>query len=334
MKHVLGARVRDSADWSSAALNEREWIETWTADERGELDALARAALHRPEHKGGKRDAQLVTSRLRRVAEQLESGPGVALIRGAPVQSWSEDQTKAVTLWLGWNLGVPRGQNADGALITALRDVGADYKQDPEARGYMSNDELQPHTDGCDVTALLCFKSAKQGGATRVASSIAIYNYICQNEPELLATLIRGFPFYVRDADGKGGRLLDAPLPVYFEEKGVVSACFNAKSVEVAAVKRGAELTAIERRALERVRNLAQDPRFCVDITLTPGDLLLFSNWTTFHSRSAFVDEEDPSLRRCLMRLWIQSRIERPLPDWMAKAARRGLGAQNRQGEA
>lgn len=332
MSQLLGAPVRDSADWTAAALMECDWIESWTADERGELDAIARAVPS--ESNAANMDAPAVTSRLQCIAEQIESGPGVALIRGAPIRSWSEDQAKAVTLWIGWRLGAPRGQNADGALITAVRDVGANYKQDPEARGYMSSDELQPHTDGCDVTALLCFKQAKQGGETRVASSIAIYNHICRTEPELLEPLMRGFPFYVRDADGKGGRLLEAPLPVYFEEKGCVSACFNAKSVEVAVAKRGVDLTALERRALERVRLLAQDPRFCIDVALTPGDLLLFSNWTTFHSRSAFVDEEEASLRRCLMRLWIQSRIERPLPEWMAKAARRGLGSQSRQGEA
>lgn len=326
--------VRDSADWTPADLGDRDWIETWTGEECAELNAVAAAIAHWPDAGAAVVDAPLASAHLHRLAQQLETGPGLALVRGAPTANWTEEQAKAVTLWMGWQLGAPRGQNADGALLSAVRDVGASYARDPEARGYMSSDELQPHTDGCDVTGLMCLKRAKQGGETRIASSIAIYNHICETEPHLIAPLARGFPFYVRDADGKGGRLLPAPLPVYFEEQGVLSSCFNSKSVEVAVEKRGAELSAIERNALERVRSLAQDPAFCIDVALRPGDLLLFSNWTTFHSRRAFVDHDDPAQRRCLIRLWVHSRIERPLPAWMAKAARSGLGARNNEGNA
>ncbi len=323
--------VHDSAVWRTADLErDREWVIAWSAAELAEMRAIAAAAGHNW-HEANKFDvaAPALTQRLEALASTLETGKGLVLLRGAPVDAWTEAEAKAVTLWMGWRLGVPRGQNAEGALLSAVRDVGASYANDPEARGYMSSDELQPHTDGCDVTGLMCFKRSKQGGETRIASSLAIYNHICETEPELIEPLVHGFPFYIRDADGKGGRLLPAPLPVYFEQAGFVSACFNPKSVEVAAAKRGEPLSHLERRALERARELAGDPQFCAELLLEPGDMLLFSNWTTFHSRRSFVDHDDPAERRCLIRLWIHSRVERPLPMWMAAAARGGLGQQS-----
>lgn len=327
--------IEDPAVWHAADIaRDRSWIRRWSVPELADMDRIV--AAHRNVGGGWMEAGSLpvtapsLSARLDQLAGGLEDGPGLYLVRGAPTGRWSEDEAKALTLWMGWRLGAPRGQNADSALISAVRDVGADYRSDTEARGYMSSAELHPHTDGCDVTGLFCLKKAKHGGESRIASSLAIYNRILRDEPALIAPLLRGFPFYVRDADGKGGRLLPAPLPVYFEERGVVSSFYNSKSVEVAALKRDEPLTPVEQRALDRVKALASDPEFCADFLLEPGDLFLFSNWTTFHSRKEFVDHDDPAEKSCLLRLWIHSKVERPLPKWMAASARSGLGPKQK----
>ncbi|MFZ5747871.1 MAG: TauD/TfdA family dioxygenase [Pseudomonadota bacterium] len=319
------AVIDNPAVWTADELRaDPSWTIAWTDGEIAEMHALVAASRH-----GGDVEAPLLKARLDRIAHGLETGRGLYVLRGAPVERWSEAEAEALTLWIGRQLGTPRGQNDKGALVTAVRDVGADYARDAEARGYMSNAELQPHTDGCDVTGLLCLARAKSGGETCIASSLAIYNHILETEPELLEPLIAGLPYYLRDADGRGGRLLDRPVPVYFAEDGTISAFFNGKSVEVGVERRGVPLDPLERRALDRVRALANDLQFCAELMLEPGDLLVFSNWTTFHSRKEFVDQDDPAHRRCLLRLWIHSKYERPLPAWIAASARGGLGGSS-----
>lgn len=325
-------RIVHPAAWrASELLADPSWRSSWTAAELAEMDAIVAAYRAAGGSWNEARDlrveAPLIAARLDRLAHELETGRGLAVLEGVPVDAYAEDEARALCLWMGWQLGVPRGQNADGALLSAVRDVGADYRSDPEARGYMSSSELFFHTDGCDITGLLCLHKAAEGGESRISSSLAIYNALLQDEPELLPVLERGFPFYIRDADGKGGRLLPVPLPVYFEEAGALSAAYNSKSVESAVQKRGAPLEPLERRALERVQALAEDPEFCAEFMLEPGAMILFSNWTTFHARRAFTDAGDPARRRCLLRLWIHSKAERPLPSWMAASARSGLGA-------
>lgn len=330
MKSISGA-VKCPAAWVSRdLLADASWSGSWSAAEVREMDALV-SAFRAGEGKWNDvqeldLSAPLLERRLDALAQGLETGRGLFLVRGAPTPSWSEDEAKAIALWMGWRLGVPRGQNRDGALISVVRDVGADYAKDPEARGYMSNAELQPHTDGCDITGLLCLKSARSGGATQLCSSLAILNRILDTDPDLLDPLVSGYPFYLRDADGKGGRLLPNPVPIYFSEGETVSAFLNTKSIEVALDRSGSELEPLSRRALERVRALATDREFCVGLRLQPGDLLLFSNWTTFHSRSEFIDHDAAAEKRCLLRLWVHSKYERSLPTWMAEAARGGLG--------
>lgn len=321
MIDLTDAAIREPAAWTAHELRaDPSWAQQWSAGEIAEMHDLI--------VDGDAGRASLLEARLDELAQGLETERGLYVIGGMPIGEWSEAQVTRLALWMGRRLGTPRGQNRQGDLVTMVRDVGADYVRDPQARGYMSSAELQPHTDGCDVTGLLCLAQARSGGATRIASSLAIFNHIREHEPELLEPLLLGLPFYVRDADGAGGRLIERPLPVYFEEAGFISACFNAKSVEVGAQMRGVPLSPLERSAVDRVAALANDPEFCVELTLAPGQLLLFSNWTSFHSRTEFVDHDDPARKRCLLRLWIHSNYERPLPAWMAASARGGLGPQ------
>lgn len=43
---------------------------------------------------------------------------------------------------------------------------------------------------------------------------------------------------------------------------------------------------------------------------LEPGDMQVLNNHVTLHSRTEFVDHDQPALKRCLFRLWLAP------PDW------------------
>jgi hypothetical protein len=50
-----------------------------------------------------------------------------------------------------------------------------------------------------------------------------------------------------------------------------------------------------------------------VEFRQEAGDILLLNNWITYHRREAFVDHEDISLRRHLLRIWLSVPNSRPL---------------------
>ena len=47
---------------------------------------------------------------------------------------------------------------------------------------------------------------------------------------------------------------------------------------------------------------------------LEPGDIQILNNHVTYHSRTNYVDHEDPSRQRLLYRLWLSTPRNRPLP--------------------
>ncbi len=46
---------------------------------------------------------------------------------------------------------------------------------------------------------------------------------------------------------------------------------------------------------------------------LRPGDIQLISNHTIVHSRTAYVDHDDPQRRRHLLRLWLTTEAPRSM---------------------
>ena len=64
-------------------------------------------------------------------------------------------------------------------------------------------------------------------------------------------------------------------------------------------------LTALQLEAMELLEATANDPDFFVEMAFEPGDVQLLANADILHSREAYGDDEDPSKRRHLLRLWL-----------------------------
>src|SRR5215469_11349031 len=56
------------------------------------------------------------------VAHELEHGGGLVLLRGLPVERYSEHELRQLYWGIGTHLGEPRYQNAHGELIGEVRD--------------------------------------------------------------------------------------------------------------------------------------------------------------------------------------------------------------------
>src|SRR5262249_31750228 len=140
------------------------------------------------------------------VRRELVDGRGIVMLRGFPVASLSREEQAIAYLGLGACLGAAMSQNKHGHILGHVKDLGGDYAE-ANTRGYMTNAEMRFHSDACGYVGLLCLNAAKQGGASRVASSVAVYNRMLEARPDLAAELCGDF-YRSRSGEANPG---DAP---------------------------------------------------------------------------------------------------------------------------
>lgn len=52
---------------------------------------------------------------------------------------------------------------------------------------------------------------------------------------------------------------------------------------------------------------IANEPALYLDMDFQPGDMQLLKNSVILHKRTAYVDHQDPSNKRHLLRLWLRN---------------------------
>lgn len=298
------------------------WRHRLTGEETAELLHATREAAARGLAVGDfqREDFPLPTlgPRIEALADGVENGRGVALLHGFPVDQL-DDASLRIAYWgFGVHAATIISQNSKGQLLAEVSDRGNAY-DNPNTRGFSTNAELLPHVDTSDMTSLLCVRDALNGGDSRVVSSTATFNVILAEHPEYLPPLMRGF---YNDLRGEGptgeiDELTHVQIPVFSHCAGRVSCSFNYRMIENAARKRGVPLTTLERAALDFLREVTLRPAMGHVFRMAPGDIQMVSNHSVFHSRTNFVDRENPAERRCLFRFWMNMRKGRELaPDF------------------
>ena len=220
----------------------------------------------------------------------------------------------AIFYGLGLHLGRPRSQNAKGHVLGHVCDLGLSTN-DPNVRIYQTRERQNYHTDSCDVAGLMCLKPAKRGGESGVVSSMAIYNEMRTECPDLLAELLK--PMHV---DRRGEVTADGlpyyQQPVFSWHEGYLSALYAPHYIRSAPRLEGVPaLTEIQVAALDTFDALADDPRFNITFKLEAGDMLFVHNHTVMHDRLAYEDWGAREGRRHLLRLWLAVPGARCLPD-------------------
>ena len=248
---------------------------------------------------------------------ELEGGRGFVLLRGLPVARWREHQAR-VALWgLGTHLGRPVGQDLAGSLLHAVRDTGRPFGSDSSIRYFQTNHAIRLHTDGGDVFALACVRQGRSGGRTLVVSAVEVFNEMVRRRPDLATVLQEDFWVDARGQRPDGARC--QVLPVYTWHAGLLSILLKAEYIYSAQrfddVPR---LSGAQVEALELFRAITEEPGMALALALRPGDVLLASNHTIVHGRTAFEDPPDTAHRRHLLRLWLTIPNGRPLPPHYA----------------
>ncbi len=312
MQNVLREPVTEPSAWKSTQFTtEDSFIEQLTAQEIDDVGQAIRKICD----KGLKAfsfekedfEALVFIKRLEQAAQEVEHGRGFVILRGLPADQYTRDEIYIVTWAVGKILGEPLSQNARGDFIGEVTDVGSDYENDMNARGYLSRAELPWHCDYADCSGLICVNRAKSGGGLLLASSMTVYNTILAEHPEYIDILNRGFPWDLR-GEGVTGTLEEVTnhdIPVYSYYKGRLSCSFNGRRIKSARPKIGTELSAVELAAIESMYEIASREENQLYLNIQAGDIQLLNNHMIFHARSKYVDHKDPTKKRLQLRLWL-----------------------------
>jgi hypothetical protein len=235
---------------------------------------------------------------------ELDEGRGFLLVRGFPVASLG-DEDSAYGYWgLGLHLGVPGGQNPQEELLGHVTDMGEEAAN-PFVRRYRTAGDIAYHCDLADVVGLLCLRTARSGGASRIVSSVAVYNELLGRRPDLVERLYEPFLLDSRD-EQSSERPPYFPVPPCRYANGRLRTFYHSDYFRSVVRHPGVPaFTAEEAALLDLYEEIASSPDLYLDMSFEPGDIQLISNHVTLHARTAYEDWPEPERRRHLLRLWL-----------------------------
>ena len=322
---LIPESISGPANWRGPemAAAPKRWLHVLGAQDLQEIDA----AVAHVQSAGVALDAisprtfplPTLGPRLQQLLDQeLLNGIGFALLRGLPVQRYTTEQSAIAYLGIGSYLGSFRSQNAKGHLLGHVRDLGLDIR-DNTTRYYQTTRGLDYHTDSCDIVGLLCLKTPRAGGASRIVSSVALYNEMRRRRPDLAAELFHPFPTD-RRGEVPAGMKPWFDVPVFNWMNGELTTIYVGQYIRSAQENfpEARRLTAAETQALELLDTLADDPSLRLDMDFLPGDMQFLHNHQVLHSRTDFDDWPEPERKRHLLRLWLAPASARALPQSFA----------------
>lgn len=300
--------------WKGADMKDKtDWLRPFRADELAEIDA----ALQSVKRRGldlfdiGKEDFPLpdFSRELAKIAQELESGRGMIMLRGLPL-AYSPDDLRTAYWGIGTHLGTAVSQNKTGELLGVVKDFGGPIVNTTR-RGSKTAAWLDFHSDRCDVVGLLCVRKAKSGGASRIVSSVAIHNEILRRRPDLIGLFYDDWvhSWQGEEPPGSGHTNL---RPIFSFRDGYFTGLFSPAYIRFAQdfpdVPRH---TPAQQEALDLYSALADE--LALNMDFEPGDIQLLNNHVIYHGRTSFEDYPEEERKRVLLRLWLSVPTARPL---------------------
>jgi hypothetical protein len=306
---IARAAITGPAAWRGEDLARGDdWIVTLDGRALAELDALRVALRARGRTVASlARDDVVLPTLAPAVAgwrRELLEGRGFLVVRGLPVERWGDDDAALVYWAIGLVLGKPGAQNPQGDLLGHVRDTGADAA-DPFVRRYRTAADIAYHCDLADAVGLLCLRAARAGGASRLVSSVTVYNELLRRRPDLVARLYEPFCLDRRNEQGDAGPGWVPVIPCR-SAGGKLRTFYHSDYFR--SVTRHADVprfSAAEQELLDLYEAIAAEPELRLDMQFAPGDIQLVSNHVILHARTAYEDWPDPARKRHLLRLWL-----------------------------
>ncbi len=301
--------LRTPAAWRGPEVaGDPSWRQRLRDDQVAEIEAALGAARATGKSTGEMTAADFplptLSADVARWRDEIQTGRGFQVVSGVPVERWSDDDAGLFFWCLGLHMGRPGAQNPQGDLLGHVVDTG-DRADDPFVRLYRTSANIAYHCDAADVVGLLCLRTAKRGGASRIVSSVSVYNELLARRPDLVERLYEPFLLDVRNEDSSGA-LRYLPIPPCRAADGRLRTFYHSDYFR--SVQRHddvAAFTETEQALLDTYEEIAEDPALYFDMDLEPGDIQWLSNHTILHARTEYEDHPEPERKRHLLRLWL-----------------------------
>ena len=303
MSTILKQPITGPSAWTATDyINDDSYIHHLTDQDLANIKAgVAQLKMHGktfPHFSQQDFPLQHLGAKLAQLADDLENGRGFFLLRGLPLDQFTQEQQHTIYYAIGLHLGIPVAQNPRGDILGAVENVGD--PNDKQTRVYETNLFLPYHTDPSDVVGLLSLRKAKQGGLSSLVSSAAIYNQILSEYPEYLGLYYKTY-YYAHL-----GKQRPTPSPLFSYHKGKLSCRYLRQYIELGHEILEHPLSQVELKALDIFDEIMLREDMRLNMMLKPGDMQFANNYLVLHSRNSFEDHEDVNQRRKLLRLWLK----------------------------
>jgi hypothetical protein len=308
--------VVDPAGWSASALAD---VESWSYRiDSSDADELAAGIVSSKRAGIALVDIERKNFPLNRfgtiladVRRELLDGRGIVMLRGFPVDRFSREEQAIAFLGLGAHLGERIPQNKQGHILGHVKDLGGDYAA-PLTRGYTTHAEMRFHADASDYVGLLCLRESKSGGASRVASSVTVYNRMLEQRPDLVQALCEDL-YRSHTGEVNPGEPGWFKQPIFSFTQGYFSATGAGAAIDKAQSLPGVPpYTPAQKEAVEFYRRTVDE--CAVDIDFQQGDIQFLNNFVMLHTRREYEDWPEARRKRHLLRLWLTDPNGRPIP--------------------
>jgi len=297
------------AEWRAADLKQDPgWVFSIDEKARAHLARVIRAAYvaDRPLFDYTREDFDLgpAWTTIANAIKEAHHGRGLALLRGLPREGMTEKEFELLNWAIGLHTGVARPQGRATQYISPVRDIGTDYRT-ASGRGYSSNAKLDFHADSADLVTLACYNKAKSGGQSMITSSLTARRHLMAERPDLAELAHRDFCFSRQNEQAQD----EAPFyaqPLFDVADGLVFGKWNRNRVVSAQKIEGVpELSDGQRETMDVLDEILRRPDLMFTMYLEPGDLQIINNHVMLHSRTDYIDFEEPDQKRLLFRLWL-----------------------------
>jgi hypothetical protein len=320
---ILTTPIEGRSAWLAEDLTRnKDWIFALTDEDRAELGAASRAVRARGLKLLDVRREDFplprLGAKLTGLLDDLEGGRGYVLVRGIPVEEITAEDSALILWGMGTYLGVAESQDRAGNLLHHVRDTGQSTMKSDSVRSYQTTEEIVFHNDGADAFALLCLRAGRSGGLSKAVSAVSVFNELLRRRPDLAELAQQPFHFDLRAQTHDNART--QAVPIFNWHAGHMNVMAKRHYIDFAQrfpdVPR---LSAAQTECLDLIDQIAADPKFCFTFGMQPGEIQIGNNYQVMHSRTNYVDHDDPAKKRHMLRLWLTLYKARPLPPIFAQ---------------
>lgn len=316
---TLQSPLADSSAWRGADLRTRsDWIVKLTDPEIAEIEtALATVRASRSDLFALTKDdfpLPTLSARLEGLLPVLEGGRGFALVRGLPVERYSETDARTIFWGLAQHIGIPEPQDGAGNLMHDVRDTGKSFTDSNTLRDYQTDAAINFHNDGADIFMLCCLQAGASGGESLLVSAVEVFNEAMRRRPDL-AELLQQACWHMDTRGQRRDGVKVQVMPIYTYWNGQLTP--NYKNSLMYAAQRFPDVppfTDAQKDAIALLDEICSDPEIALSFAMEPGDIQIASNYATFHARTKYRDSGNPDRKRHLLRIWLSIPNGRPLP--------------------